>query len=628
MSWDPSKVAANLAWLKEHPWFDEKPASIVEFLDSDYLNIARGIRPGVRSELINIFGEEANGHRIARVRWAMFTGAIGIGKTTMASIVIPYMCHWCLCLRDPQEYYDLLPGSKIAFMQMSTSTDQALETVYGDIKARIEHSNWFQNNYPYDPKFTNQIRFPKDIWVLPGSSAETSFEGYNILGGILDEADSHKITREKNYAEQGWDTINGRIDSRFQDQGFLLTIGQMKKANGFAAAKYKELKADTENAHTVRMTIWESRGWEKYLKPDGTRDSFWYDTKRKEIVPDSVVEIMGKTDNLMEIPNVYRKNFENNPEKALRDLAGIPPQAGSAFISLTHKVDEALERWQAKHPDFGSPVTDDPIRPIIEEWLKATEGLKRVIALDIATAGGGDAAGLAMGHVSHLVDQDGEEKPYIVIDLLLRVAVPPGQEILISDLRRYIYTLKEDRGFRVRLVTMDGHQSTDTRQQLRKRKIGVQYLSMDKSKLPYEDLRDAIYEDRIEWPPYYTYIKKGDTERVLILHKELTELEENDRKIDHPSNGSKDVADAVAGVVHTLMGDRQYRRGVSSHQRRDLSVEEAELELELTQPVGYSVGGQFLPGFGGLGAQAPIPPSLGDMDLTTPIPPGLLPRRG
>lgn len=629
MSFDPKKIAADLKWLQHHPHFDEKPASVVEFLGADYLNIEKGIRPGVRQELVELFGSEVNGERIARVRWGMFTGAIGIGKTTMASIILPYMCHWCLCLKSPQDYYDLLPGSRIAFMMMSTSEDQAKETVFGDVKARIEHSKWFQENYPYDPKFTNQIRFSKDIWVLPGNSAETTFEGYNILGGILDEADSHKVTRDKDYAEQGWDTINSRIDSRFQDRGFLLTVGQMKKANGFAAKKYKELKADADNAHTVRMSIWESRGWDKYLKADGTRDSFWYDSKRKEIVPDSVVGLMGVTSNLIEVPNLYRKNFENNPEKALRDLAGIPPTAGEAFISLTHKIDDALSRWQEHHPDLGSPVTPDVVRPIIEDWLVATDSLKRVLTLDIATAGGGDAAGIAMAHISHLVEDDAtdEEKPYIVVDALLRVAVPPGQEILISDLRRYIYQLKDERGFRIGTVSMDGHQSTDTRQQLRKRKIKAQYLSMDKSKLPYYDLRDAIYEDRIEWPPYYTYVKKGDTDKVLILHKELMELEEGDRKIDHPANGSKDLADAVAGVVHTLMGDRTYRRGVTSKSRAHLSDEDIEAELEQRTPDGYSVGGHFVPGLGSMGLSAPIPPSFGDSDLSSPIPPGLLPRR-
>ena len=140
VTWDPGKIAADLKWLQDHPWFNEKPASIAEFLGPDYLNIEKGIRPGVREELIALFGEEVNGERIARVRWGMFTGAIGIGKTTMGSVILPYMVHWVLCLKDPQDYYDLLPGSRIAFMMMSTSGDQAKETVFGDVKARIQHS--------------------------------------------------------------------------------------------------------------------------------------------------------------------------------------------------------------------------------------------------------------------------------------------------------------------------------------------------------------------------------------------------------------------------------------------------------------------------------------------------------
>lgn len=144
-------------------------------------------------------------------------------NTTMASVILPYMVHWVLCLKSPQEFFDLLPGSRIAFMMMSTSEDQAKETVFGDVKARIQYSPWFRDNFPYDPDFKNQIRFDKDIWILPGSSMETSFEGYNILGGILDETDSHKVTQNKDYGEDGWNTINGRIDSRFQDRGFLLT---------------------------------------------------------------------------------------------------------------------------------------------------------------------------------------------------------------------------------------------------------------------------------------------------------------------------------------------------------------------------------------------------------------------
>lgn len=627
MSFDPVKAFEELEWLKKNPQFEQKPASIVEFLGDEYLNIEKGIRPGVRQELIELFGDEVNPERISLVRWAMFTGAIGIGKTTMASVILPYMCHWVLCLRNPQEFYDLLPGSRIAFMQMSTSEDQARETVFGDIKARIEHSPWFQNNYKFDPKFTNQLRFPKDIWVLPGNSAETTFEGYNILGGILDEADSHKVTKDKDYAEQGWNTINSRIDSRFQDRGFLLTVGQMKKANGFAKKKYDELLRDPENAHTVRMTIWESLGWDhkSYKNDKGEVEFFYYDAKRKEVIPSGAGALLASSNkDLMKVPLVYKKAFENKPEQALRDLAGIPPAAGDPFISLTYKLDEAVERWQERYDSLGSPVSDDPVRPVFADWFRAKDSLKRAVHIDIAYSAEGDALGLSMGHVAEVIELDGELKPYIVFDFLLRMKAAPGTEIMISEARRIIYDLKDELGFKIKSVSMDGFQSTETKQQLRKRKFHTEYVSVDRSKLPYEDLRDAIYEDRIEFPPYYTYLTKGADERVQIAVKELSELEDSDKKVDHPATGSKDIADSMAGVVYILMGDRSYRRNV-----RSLDEARERRDSLATGTDGYQVGRHTAPGLGPGGLQAPVPPRLGSGPggLMMPTPPSLIPRR-
>lgn len=624
-NWDPKKLAADLVWLQDHPWFNEKPASITEFLGPGYLNIADKVRPGVKEELVILFGEEVNGHRIALFKWAMFTGAIGIGKTTMASIVIPYMCHWVLCLKDPQDFYELLPGSKIAFMQMSTSEDQATETVFGDIKSRIQYCEWFQNNFPFDTKFTKQLRFEKDIWVLPGSSAETSFEGYNILGGILDEADSHKKTKDKDYAEEGWNTINSRIESRYDDKGFLLTIGQMKSASGFAAAKYKELCNDPVNAHTVRMTIWGSRGWHRHLKPDGTRDSFWYDVQRKTIISAEAARILGgESEVVLEIPTTYMKGFLNNPEKALRDLAGIPPKAGSSFISLTYRLDEARDRWKKRY-ELETPVDPNPTTPVMADWFKALDSIKRVGHLDIAYSDNGDSAGIALGHISKLVMIEDEEKPYIIIDALFRIRAPQGNQIMLSDLRRIFYELKDERHFKIAKVTMDGFQSVDTEQQLRKKKFNPEYLSVDKNKAPYEDLRDAIYESRIEWPEYVTHLNPADTETVEILYKELSELEDTGKKIDHPVKGSKDVADCVAGVTHTLMGDRTYRRGVKSDRERERMTED-EIRA-LMQDTRGSANSNFGAGMGGSGLQAPIPPSMSSTGLMG-VPKSLQPRKG
>ena len=568
---DPIKIAEETLWLVAHPDFDEKPASIKEFLGEGYLDIEKMVRPGLLTALMDIFGEKVNGNRIANFERALITGGIGIGKTTFASIALPYVAHWVLCLRDPQKYFEMLPGSRIAFMQMSTSEKQAGEVVFGDILARIQHSDWFVNNYPHDPKFSKQIRFAKDIWILPGDSLETSFEGYNILCGIIDEMDSHKITADKDYADVGYDAINSRIASRFTQfaedgteaghKGLIICIGQMKKGTGFAARKYKEFLEDSKS-YVVRMTIWESLGWYRYTIK-GIRDSFWYDIKRKSIVPSLVVGLVNNP-NIIEIPNAYKKQFQDAPEKALRDLAGIPPAVSDPFISLVDRIDEARERWIQRHGDE-SPVGTNPTRVEFAPWFRGhSDPRKRHIHIDMATSGDGDALGMAMGYVESVIEIDKERKPYIVIDCLMRVKARPGTEIMLSDIRRIIYDLKEEYGFRVYSVSIDGFQSTDTMQVLRKKRYRVDYLSVDKSTLPYEDLREAIYERRIEFPPYKTYLRAGDDKTVEVAIQELMELTDTGRKIDHPAGGSKDLADAIAGVCSTLMGDRTYRKGVTS----------------------------------------------------------------
>jgi hypothetical protein len=601
---DLVEISRELEWLKKNPAFERRPATITEFLHAPYLDIWDRVRPGLRDAFVEIFGEEVRTERIAHFERAMFTGGIGIGKTTFASIALPYMAHWVLCLKDPQEFYGLLPGSRIAFMQMSTSARQAREVIFGDIKARIKHSTWFAENFPFDDAFTNQIRFPKDIWIIPGDSGETTFEGYNILGGILDEMDSHKQTQDKDYADDGYNTIESRIASRFVDnsdpereghKGLILCIGQMKKAHGFASRKFKEFQND-DKAKVVRMTIWESMGWDKYTDTAGNRRSFYYDTRRKSIVPAEVVKLI-ENPNIIEVPRAFKKSFENNPEKALRDLAGIPPETEDAFISLADRVDAARDRWVLRHGDE-SPVSDDPVRPKFADWFRAdNDPRRRSIHLDLAVSGDGDALGFAMGHIEELVEVDGEKKPYIVFDCLIRIKAPSGTEIILQDVRQIIYHLRDDRHFRIKGVTMDGFQSTDSLQQFRRRRMESDYLSVDKSTLPYEDLREAIYENRVEFPPYMTYMARGSKDRVEIAIQELLRLQFDGKKVDHPTDGSKDVADAMAGVCFTLMGDRNYRKGVTSLSSRRQEEDDA---YEATGTEDFSAPIDLLPSIRGL----------------------------
>lgn len=575
---------AEIAWLRKNPHFNMRPASIREFIGPGYLDEADKIRPGLMQCLIDIFGEEVDPHWISIKRRAVMTGAIGIGKTTFASIVLPYMVHWVSCLKDPQDYFRLMKGARIAFMMMSTTEKQARQVLFDDIKGRIQNSEWFKTHCNYDPKWDTQLRFPRGIWIVPGNSEETTFEGYNILGGVIDEGDSHKVTEKKDYAEAGWDTIISRISSRFndakteKDKGLLIAIGQMKTANGFMAKKYKELLEDPDG-HAVRMTIWESKGWYNYTedkrdidrkKETSPRRSFYFDIRRKVAIPKDQVDTVTK--DMIEIPLAYAAAFANDPLKALRDLAGIPPETDDPFISNVDRIDLCQDRWRSIYGDR-VPVDSSPHDPKLADWVRCSDSLKRVVHIDIAYSAKGDALGFAMGHVPELIDIDGEEKPLIVFDLLFRRRAAPGTEIQLSDIRRLIYQLI-DRGFNIKYVSLDGFNSKDTIQQLNQRKIRSEYVSVDRTKAPYEDLRDAVNEIRIAFPKYETYLKKGDTDLVNIAYKELAELTDTGRKIDHPPLGSKDVADAMAGVVYKLMKDKSMRRGAARPERANMQENE------------------------------------------------------
>ena len=884
MTADLTSAAKEVAWLAANPDFAERPASIREFVGPHYLNIARGIRPAVLEVLVDIFGEEPNTQKMARYREAIATGGIGWGKSTVASIALTYMVHWLLCLKNPQEFFNLLPGSRIAAMMMSTSEKQARQVIFGDIKARVDNSPWFRAKYPYDPKFRNQIRFPKDIWIIPGDSSETTFEGYNILCfdekaeilteqgwrrydevsvgdmiltlnhdtgmtewkpmqrlnvfpaerrtmtlmegsefsclstpdhrwpvtnrrdarkwkttatlnsedlipiagmsadrptepkysdalveavawfytegslvagssgviyqkhgtlnaeriraclsalygppveqfqrtstatdgtpmwrenlnrhlcefrlnrdagpvllehapdrvpshqflmsltqaqlelfvevslladncgpgkfaqkrpeqaeafafgailaghavsirphrtpgrdydmtlvqlmkkrqigpvkasrqkdaklkieqvehdgivwcptvenstwlarregsvyftgncGVIDEIDSHKVTKEKDYAEQGYSTIYSRMTSRFGDRGFVFCVGQTKYEGSFASRHYEEMKAD-DDSYAVKLALWDSIGWDKFLLPDGTRNSFYYDVRRKKMIPRDMGDLMGGTaegEHLIEVPNAYRKDFDNNPEKALRDLAGIPPATQSPFISLDYKIDDARDLWdRIAQEQFGT--TEEPVDPqgTLERWFIAPNTVPRVAHIDIGVSN--DALGFAIGHTSGTVDVEGEQKPLIVIDMAYRLVAPPGGQIELAHIRQLLYRLRDDLGFRFKKVTLDSYQSTDMMQQLNRKRFRTDLLSMDKTIVPYYDLREALYENRLALPMLRSRLRPSDPP-IDIIRKELTELQDLGVKIDHPASGSKDVADAIAGVTTMLMG--------------------------------------------------------------------------
>jgi len=199
--------------------------------------------------------------------------------------------------------------------------------------------------------------------------------------------------------------------------------------------------------------------------------------------------------------------------------------------------------------------------------------------LDLAVTG--DRAGIAMAHIPSFSSRErvdeltGNTKkewlPRCRVDFCGGIKAPPGGEIDFQEIRDLIIELNDQRGFNVKLVTMDQFQSTDMRQILRSMGYICARMSIDRTTsyivvdydkeegfrrvstggdiaAPMTSVRELVYEGRFSSPHHE------------ILEKEIRGAEKNYKtgKVDHPKRGSIDVLQAVAGACYNAINNEHY----------------------------------------------------------------------
>ncbi|MGC9319024.1 MAG: hypothetical protein ACP5KN_13405 [Armatimonadota bacterium] len=471
--------------------WEEQPAAVRRFiLGPEYLGLEAEVYPLIVDVLEEIFEGE---YTEAALCWG-----IGAGKSYAASLAIAYQLHQVLCLREPQRHFGLGAGSTISFLNMSTNADQARRVVFGEILRRIERSPWFEQ---YAPKvMSRELRFPKDVAVICGNSAETYPLGYNILGAVIDEASWLLETGggRRDSAEEIYNALQRRIRSRFLDRGLLIMISSPRHRGDFLERKLEEAK-ENPRIYASRRATWE-------LKPEGTYCGETFECE-----------------GLM-VPVEYRPEFNRNTLRALRDLAARPAEAFEPFIPDATVLERAIDDDLAEPFDERGRLLPD---------YRAEDREARFIHVDLGLSR--DACGIAMAHCEPF--SEGGDRPVAVVDLMRRIEPPEGGELQFAMVRELILTLVE-RGFRLEQVSFDGYESADSRQILKRKGLNVKLVSVDRSAEAYETLKELLNEGRLRW---YRY------EPVLQECRGL-ELVQG-RKVDHRQGGSKDVADAVAGAV-------------------------------------------------------------------------------
>jgi hypothetical protein len=134
--------------------------------------------------------------------------------------------------------------------------------------------------------------------------------------------------------------------------------------------------------------------------------------------------------------------------------------------------------------------------------------------------------------------------PKTVTEWAVGIEHKPGQQIPLFKVRAFLFWLTK-KHYPISLISLDGYQSADIMQVMKKNGYTTELVSVDRDAVPYMNLREAVYRGLHKFP-------MND-----VLKTEMNELEVIDagKKVDHPIKGSKDLADACAGSHFTMNRD-------------------------------------------------------------------------
>lgn len=549
--------------------FTEKPVSIQKFIsDPDYLGVlGRTIYPTWHDELGIVLGENSK-----ILEW-IISGSIGIGKTTISNVAQAYKAYKLMCLRNPQEYYEMMEAgvSTIGIAFFNITIDLAYKVTYSKFQGVLQSSPWFRERIKPN-RNDSFVELTNGIGIILGSRV-THALGSDTVGGSMDETDFSTSVDNKQVKE-AYNALDKRIGSRYtkfiyrEAPGIMTLISStVQDAESFLNLRMKNALSHPETVHVSCFPHWKVKPSDEEIK------SYFYvflgDNLNlpKIISPSEVLEY--QEESLVEVPDIrfYREKFEDDLDRTILDYAGVRMGTKeNLFLRNVDKLKECLDGRQIGHPFSGETLyvtihNAENIQAAFKKdlFIKHYLGLNKFAPIINPSAGrfihvdlakNGDAAGFAMVHCSGHIQRDipteaGSVKRYKVptfyLDFALEIKSQKNSEIDFDKIRDFIYYLNAQ-GVKIDGVSFDGYQSVDSLQLLKKSGLfdekRVITLSVEAPE-PYASFRNLIMEGRISM--YNNSVLIGQIPKLL--------RDPDTGKVDHPKGGSKDISDAVCGAI-------------------------------------------------------------------------------
>ena len=567
--------------LEEHIYHTQ-PVSMAEFLENPYYlgESCSTLYPELRKDLIALFDRP--------YREVVLTGGIGVGKTFSLSIAICRIIYELSCMISPQKTFGLSSGTEMVIPLISKNLTLAREVMKSAVDDKIKESPYFMTKFTPDVKKEYTI-FPHNIRLTIGSYGSDRILGSNVFTAGMDETNFPPRRKAQQIAtgfgqklkaahfdivEKMYRGLVRRIKSRFQKAGggfpgMVILASSAATLESFTERKIRDSIEDPD-VFVRDHTQWTAKPKENFC------GEFFYilcsrSAMKSRILKDDEYDMV--TDEfldaneafILDIPIEFKDDFESDMENSLRDIAGFATEAISQFMQRPKAIEECTDDREHPFSDeewgAGTKASFDWDSLCVQFERNLPGGFKepafsprrnptamRWCHMDTSVSG--DSTGICVAHVERWVevvrrDTDGntqaEVAPYYVVDFMLRVNPPPAEQIYMPDLRTVLYQFM-NHGYKFIGFSTDSYQYVEMHQQVKRRGVTPHLISMDTNTDPYDELKSALYEHRIEiynYKPFIDELKHLEYDRVV-------------GKVDHPLAGSKDVSDAVAGAIWGL----------------------------------------------------------------------------
>ena len=420
----------------------------------------------------------------------------GSGKDHCARITLAYTVYLLHCLRDPLGYYGKATGVYVDLLNLAVNAQQAQRVFFEPFKNLLLSSPWF-NEQGFEPRVSEIFFFSRPVRCFSGHSESEGWEGYEVMTIILDEIAAFKTdnelkgdVRSKGSASAIYNMSKLSVMSRFPEIGKCILLSFPRYKGDFIQQRFdSSIEKNEPKTWAIKAATWEVN------------------------------------------PTIERHQLESeyirNPIEARARFECEPPHMEDAFFRDADLVRNAFNATEDPMEEDGS----------YKKWFNGSDDFTRFIHVDLALKR--DRAALSMVHCPGIKNINTglgvESLPVINVDLVKSWSAAPGDEINFSGIRGLIVDLC--RRFSVGIVSFDQWQSVEMIQSLKAMGINADFHSVKKT--DYDTLMTSIYDKRL----------RGYWNEILVEDELLKLKLLNGTKIDHPTSGSKDLADSVAGAV-------------------------------------------------------------------------------